>query len=86
MKTRTNYWFPEAVSRLISALKSHGRIVATDNGDATSHELFQSKSKKAYNGMCLVIVAAEKGAKSSFTVKADAKGLTGSSVKVDLAD
>ena len=77
---------PGSSNQVNFSIEGPGRIVATDNGDATSHELFQSKSKKAYNGMCLVIVAAEKGAKSSFTVKADAKGLTGSSVKVDLAD
>jgi beta-galactosidase len=57
------------------SVEGPGKIVATDNGDAASHESFQAKTKKAYNGMCLVIVAAEKGAKGSFTVKAESKGL-----------
>lgn len=37
-----------------------GEIVATDNGDATDLSSFQSKSRKAYNGMALVIVRSTK--------------------------
>jgi beta-galactosidase len=67
-------------------IEGPGRIIATDNGNATSHESFQAKSKKAYNGMCLVIVAAEKGAIGSFTVIAESKGLKGAMVKVSIND
>ncbi|MGA1976241.1 MAG: beta-galactosidase GalB [Bacteroidales bacterium] len=59
-----------------------GKIVAVDNGDATSHDPFQANYRKAYNGMCLVIVKAEKGATGTFTVKAASKGLKGSEVVV----
>ena len=45
---------------------------------------FQANTKKAYNGMCLVIVAAEKGATGSFTVKAESKGLKGTAATVGL--
>ncbi len=62
-----------------------GKIIATDNGDATSHESFQSPSKKAFNGMCLVIVATEKGASVPFTVKAESKGLKSASVIVNIS-
>ena len=77
---------PRTGNQLNFSIEGPGRIVATDNGDATSFESFQSKSKKAFNGMCLVIVAAEKGAKGSFTVKAESKGLKAANVKVDIAD
>jgi len=76
---------PKSGNQLNFSIEGPGRIVATDNGDATSHELFQAKTKKAYNGMCLVIVAAEKGATGSFTVKAESKGLKAAAVKVDIA-
>ena len=76
---------PKSNNQLNISIEGPGRIIATDNGDATSHELFQAKSKKAYNGLCLVIVAAEKGAKGSFTVKAESKGLKVATVKVDIA-
>jgi beta-galactosidase len=77
---------PKSNNLLNFSIEGPGRIVATDNGDATSHESFQAKSKKAYNGLCLVIVAAEKGAKGSFTVKAESKGLKNAAVKVDIAN
>jgi beta-galactosidase len=59
-----------------------GKIVAVDNGDATSHDPFQANYRKAYNGMCLVIVKAENGATGTFTVKAASKGLKGSEVVI----
>jgi beta-galactosidase len=75
---------PRSNNQLNFSIEGPGKIVATDNGDAASHELFQAKSKKAFNGMCLVIVAAEKGATGSFTVKAESKGLKAAAVKVDI--
>ncbi len=77
---------PRSNNVLNFSIEGPGKIVATDNGDATSHELFQSETKKAYNGMCLVIVAAEKSATGSFTVKTESKGLKGSAIKVDIAN
>lgn len=75
---------PRSNNQLDFSITGRGRIVATDNGDATSHESFQSKSKKAYNGMCLVIVAADIGASGSLTLKAESKGLKGSSVVINI--
>jgi beta-galactosidase len=86
IEDRNNLVVPRTANQLNFSIEGPGRIVATDNGDATSHESFQSTSKKAYNAMCLVIVTAEKGAKGSFTVKAESKGLKSASVKVDIAE
>ncbi len=77
---------PRSNNILNFSIEGAGRIVATDNGDATSHESFQAKSKKAYNGMCLVIVAAEKGASKAITVKAESKGLKSSSVIINVVN
>ena len=77
---------PRSNNQLNFSIEGPGKIVATDNGDAASHESFQAKSKKAYNGLCLVIVAAEKGATGSFTVKAESIGLKAASVKVDVVN
>ena len=66
------------------SIEGPGKIVAVDNGDATSHDPFQASYRKAYNGMCLVIVRAEKGATGSFVVKAVSKGLKGAEVKVNI--
>ncbi|MCX6303151.1 MAG: DUF4982 domain-containing protein [Bacteroidia bacterium] len=75
---------PRSNNQLNFSIEGPGRIVATDNGDAASHESFQAKSKKAYNGMCLVIVAAEKGASGTIIVKGESKGLKSSSVKITI--
>ena len=75
---------PRSNNQLDFSITGPGRIVATDNGDATSHESFQAKSKKAYNGLCLVIVAADKGATGSITLKAVSKGLKDSSVAINI--
>jgi len=73
---------PRSNNQLVFSIEGPGKIVATDNGDATSHESFQSSEKKAYNGMCLVIVAPEKGASGIITVKGTSKGLKGALVNI----
>jgi beta-galactosidase len=75
---------PGSSNLITFSVDGPGKIIATDNGDATSHESFQSSSKKAYNGLCLVIVAAEKGSSGSFSIKAESKGLKSASVKVEI--
>lgn len=77
---------PGSNNQINFSIQGPGRIVATDNGDAASHESFQAKSKKAFNGLCLVIVAADKGAKGLFTVNAESRGLKAATVKVEIAN
>jgi len=52
-----------------------GEIVAVDNGDATDHESFQAKDRKAYNGLVLVIVRAKPGQPGQIKLAARADGL-----------
>jgi beta-galactosidase len=77
---------PRSNNVLNFSIEGPGRIVATDNGDAASHESFQATTKKAFNGMCLIIVAAEKGAKGEFTVKAESKGLKSAATKITITE
>jgi beta-galactosidase len=84
IEDREELLVPHSNNRLDFSIEGPGRIVATDNGDATSHESFQSHSRKAYNGMCLVIVAADKGATGTLTVKGESKGLKITSCKIDI--
>ena len=51
-----------------------GVIVAVDNGDNASHELFQTNSRQAYQGECVAFVKAT-GAPGKITVIASATGL-----------
>jgi beta-galactosidase len=75
---------PRSSNLVTFTISGPGKIVAVDNGDATSHESFQAKTKKAYNGMCLVIVAAEKGASGSFKVISESKGLQKNAVTINI--
>jgi beta-galactosidase len=73
---------PRSSNLVNFSIEGPGKIVAVDNGDATSHDPFQASYRKAYNGMCLVIVKAEKGATGQFVVKAASKGLKGTEVVI----
>jgi len=44
-------------------------IIATDNGDATSHVSFQAKERQAFNGLCLGIVRTTKGNAGSIKLR-----------------
>jgi len=48
-----------------------GEIIATDNGDATSHASFQSPQIKAYNGLALAIIRAIGPGKITVTAKSE---------------
>ena len=52
---------PRAENPLHFELQGPGEIVATDNGDPTSFEPFPSHDRKAFNGICLVIVRGKTG-------------------------
>lgn len=52
---------PRADHRLNFTLEGPGEIVATDNGDPTSFEPFPSHTRKAFSGLCLVIVRGKPG-------------------------
>lgn len=67
------------------SVEGPGEIVATDNGDATSFESFQSPERKAFNGMALAIVKAKKGAKGKFIVKAESVGLTSEPIVINIS-
>jgi beta-galactosidase len=50
-------------------------IVATDAGDATSHEPFQTNQKKAFNGLIQAIVRTKSGEAGPIHVRATSPGL-----------
>lgn len=75
---------PRSHPTLTFTVEGPGEIVATDNGDATSFESFQSPTRKAFNGLALAIVKAQKGAKGKIIVKAESKGLKTGTIEINL--
>ncbi len=73
---------PRADDRIHFDLKGPGEIVATDNGDPTSFESFQSPDRKAFNGLCLVIVRGKPGQPGKIELVAKADGLKVGTVSI----
>ena len=71
---------PRSKNAVRFEISGAGEIVATDNGDATDLSSFQSKTRKAYNGMALVIVRSIKGKNGKITLKAVSDGLKGAEI------
>jgi len=72
---------PRSKNSLRFEIEGAGEIVATDNGDATDLSSFQSKNRKAYNGMALVIVRSTKKS-GKIKVKAFSDGLKSSELTI----
>jgi beta-galactosidase len=66
---------PRADDAMRFRVEGPGEIVATDNGDPTSFESFQSHERKAFNGMALVIVRAKPGATGPIRLSSEAGSL-----------
>ena len=74
---------PRTHDRITFKLSGPGAIVATDNGDATDLEAFQSPRRKAFNGLALAIVKTKAGEAGKLTLTASADGLEGAQVTLD---
>ena len=73
---------PRSKNRIRFELTGPGEIVAVDSGDATSFESFQSKTRSAYNGLCLVVVRKKAGQAGAIKVKAQSEGLAGAEIVI----
>jgi beta-galactosidase len=71
---------PRADNRVRFTLDGPGEIVATDNGDPTSFDSFQSPERKAFNGLCLVIVRAKPHQAGKMTLHAESESLQAATV------
>jgi beta-galactosidase len=72
---------PRSKNRVTFSITGPGEIVATDNGDATSLESFQSKERNAFNGLALAIVRST-GQPGSIILKAESPDLAPTDVKI----
>ena len=77
---------PRAKNPINFTIEGAGEILATDNGDATSFESFQSPERNAYNGLALVIVRAKPGQAGVITLKAESPDLKATTIRIKSAD
>jgi beta-galactosidase len=71
---------PQADNEVTFTVSGGGELVATDNGDPADFTSFASKTRKAFSGLVLGIVRANR--KGAITVTASAKGVVPAVVKL----
>jgi beta-galactosidase len=76
---------PRANDKIRFTIQGPGEIVATDNGDPTSFEPFQSPERRAFNGLALAIVRAVRGTRGTIRVSASAPGLQPAATEIRVA-
>ncbi|MFL6332621.1 MAG: beta-galactosidase GalB [Pyrinomonadaceae bacterium] len=79
---RAGLTVPRSRNRIHFEVNGPGEIVAVDNGDATSHESFQSKERAAYDGLCLVVIRSKAGAPGAVKLRASSEGLKPADVNI----
>jgi beta-galactosidase len=72
---------PRASPPLRFAVSGPGELVATDNGDPTSHVAFSSPERPAFNGLAVAIVRAR--ARGRIVVTVEAEGLRPARLVID---
>ncbi len=70
---------------LIRFTAQGGEIIGVGNGDPNSHEADKAEERRLFNGLCQVIVQQTDGAET-VTLTAEADGLEGAGVNVDVID
>ncbi len=73
---------PQSNPNITFSLDGPGEIIATGNGNAIDLTSFLSKERKAYNGLCLVIVRSVEGKTGTIRVTAVSDGLRSAEVTI----
>ena len=77
---------PRANVPIQFTVEGPGVVAATDNGDPTDFESFQSPRRRAFNGLCLVVVRTLPDRPGTVVVRADSPGLAGATVVLKTTD
>jgi beta-galactosidase len=72
---------PYADNLINFEIRGKGFIAGVDNGNQTSHEPFKANYRKAFNGMCLVVIQAKENP-GSISLKATSEELESASVNI----
>ena len=73
---------PHADNLIHFSTQGEGKVIATDNGNETSMESFQSADRKAFNGLGLAVIQST-GKAGNIQITATAEGLTSGTVNVE---
>jgi beta-galactosidase len=73
---------PTANNEIAFAVEGAGRILGVDNGQPDSHESYQGPSRRAFNGLALVVLQST-GTPGTLTLSASSPGLTPAQIGVE---
>jgi len=79
---RNGLMVPRTHNRLSFQISGPGVIAGIDNGDPTDHDSFQSISRRAFNGLALVIVRSKKGERGVIRISVAANGLKSGQISI----
>ena len=79
---KNNTMAPYADNLIHFKVSGEGKIVGVDNGSETSHESFKANFRKAFNGMCLVVIQSKESA-GHITLEASSDGLESESIEIE---
>jgi len=79
---RNGLMVPRTHNRLSFQISGPGVIAGIDNGDPTDHDSFQSISRRAFNGLALVIVRSKKGERGMIRISVAANGLKSGQISI----
>ena len=74
---------PTADNLVQFSIEGPGRIIGVDNGNPRDHDSYQAQQRRAFNGLCLVILqSSDKSGKIIFTVSSE--GLKAASAEISV--
>ncbi len=65
-----------------SEIEGEGKIIGVDNGNPISHEDFKTNRRKAFNGLCLVVLQAT-AKPGKLRLMARAQGLKEAAIEIE---
>ncbi len=77
---------PRSAQRVHFEIEGPADIIAVDNGDPTSHESFQAMDRKAFNGLCMVIIRTRAAGEGMVTLHANSDGLKSAEVRLTVGE
>ncbi len=76
-----NVFVPYADNLVNFEISGEGKIIGVDNGLQTSLESFKANHRKAFNGLCLVVIQSQRNAGKIF-LKASSEGLQSALIEI----
>jgi beta-galactosidase len=79
---QANRIVPGAKNQVNLEINGPAEIVATDNGDATNFEKFDSNTRRAFHGLVLVVVRTQARTPGTITLRANSKALIAAQIEI----